>query len=186
MLHTIKSYLPIFTGFYGTFFEPNEEPLIEDGYTYDDYKWDNEGYEKEIGQRCTYTVNDWLKEMGLQMVLKFDGIHSLREYNFTNDSINVDYVVSDYCLAKIRTFLRNNKPVFEQYLKDNFTSYSGFCSFYSNDFNDWLASDWINDFVRFGAILEFILSTDSDYGEENLYYACEDIYIDGELINEVV
>lgn len=190
MLHTIKSYLPVFTGFYGTIFEADEEPMIEDGYTYDNYKWDYKGYNEAIGKRCTNTVSEWLKESGFQMVLKFDGIYSPREYNFTNDSINVDYVVSDYCLAKIRAFLHSNKPMFEKYLKDNFSSRSGFYSFYSNEMNEWLGdgkeSDWINDLVRFGAILQFILSTDSDYSEGNLYCSCGDIYIDSELINETV
>lgn len=174
MLHTIKSYLPVFPGFYNTVLQADEERYVEDGYTYTDYEWDYEQYQIDVAITCTRVVSTWLKEMGIAIILKYYSIHSPREYNFRNDSVNVDYIISDYCLNKIKSLLATNETAFAEYLAENHKSRSGFTSFYSHNTQEWINADWVNDTVRLGSILEFLIGHLTDYDQMTLCYTCDD------------
>ena len=60
---------------------------------------------------------------------------SPKEYNFTNDTIEADIEIDPKDLLDA---VDRHLPEFDQYIKDNFTSYDGFISFVSNDHIDWL------------------------------------------------
>ena len=72
--------------------------------------------------------------------LKFKELDSPREYNFTTDKIVCEIDIRD-----VRRIMADiDKKELENRVKERFTSYDGFISFYSNDVNDWPSevSDW--------------------------------------------
>lgn len=74
-------------------------------------------------------------ERELEIPLTFKELDSPREYNFTTDRI--------FCTAKLGDLkkLMNAIPkeAIAKEVKERFTSYDGFCSHYSNDYETWLA-----------------------------------------------
>jgi|TARA_R110000787_G_scaffold214353_2_gene323597 hypothetical protein len=165
MKRIIESYLPIFQGFYGTLFECDaEEVMIEEDKNYDDYNWDYTDYHNRVAKACVSPIQDQLNDLDLGITVEFQSLYSPREYNFSNDSINVAYTLADDSLAKIVEYINDNREEFDTYVKDNCTSYDGFMSFYSNDSNVWL-----NEYIKrenddmatvFGHLLEFMLSNE--------------------------
>ena len=74
--------------------------------------------------------------------------------------------------------------VFNQFLKDNYSSYSGFISFTANNYNEWLEDFKSNEDLAIGAVLSFIfadvikedrendyLPSFTDYVIENTFYS---------------
>ncbi len=186
----IQTYLPIFSGFYNTIFEPNEEQVIEDGYSYKDYKFDYKGYRNKVAKACCNSVEDKLKELGFDCKITFEEIKSPREYNFTNDSINITIDINKPIIKTLYKFIMNNYVEFGQYIRDNFTSYSGFHSFYSNDALEWSKNKGnltFDDAVVCSNILEFVL-LQNDYNEEEMcdYCTYHDCNLEGELLSEIV
>jgi hypothetical protein len=182
----IEGYLPVFTGFYNTIFEPNEEMVIEDGYEYDDYDFDYKKYYEDMGEACSDAIEEQLEDFEIK--INFQEVVSPKAYNFSNDSFNVEYTVTPKSIAKITSYLKANKEAFDKYLKDNYTSRSGFMSSYSND-----ADDWFEDLKNakklehiFGSILGFILQNEG-YDQEKLYYdVADNVYLDGGLKESVL
>jgi hypothetical protein len=182
----IEGYLPVFTGFYNTIFEPNEEMYIEDGYDYDDYDFDYKKYYEDMGEACSDAIEEQLEDFEIK--INFQEVVSPKAYNFSNDSFNVEYTVTPKSIAKITSYLKANKEAFDKYLKDNYTSRSGFMSSYSND-----ADDWFEDLKNakklehiFGSILGFILQNEG-YDQEKLYYdVADNVYLDGGLKESVL
>lgn len=74
-------------------------------------------------------------ERELETPLTFSELDSPREYNFSTDRI--------FCTAKLGDLkkLMNAIPkeAIAKEVKERFTSYDGFCSHYSNDYDNWLA-----------------------------------------------
>jgi len=186
-LKAIESFLPVFSGFYGTVFEADESMVIEKPYTYDDYKFDYKGYNEDMGKACVKAIQNKLDEIGkFGVKIEYQTISSPREYNFANDSIHVKYILSKG-LKEVTKYLLKNNRVFETYISDHYTSRSGFMSFYSNDANVWI-NEYLNDEKKlvhcFGSILEFIF-TNEGYTDFNLYEDTQDwsgVYLFGELI----
>lgn len=179
----IKSFLPVFTGFYGTIFEPDEEVFIEDDHTYDDYNFFYKEYYEEMAKACVNAVENRLNtDLGFKIKIKYENVYSPREYNFTNDSIKCTFVLSKKTIKELYQYLNEHKEAFENFIKDGFTSYSGFYSFYSNDVNVWLNPKVLDfsDAVVCGSILDFILLND-DFDQHELYEKCCDVQICGEL-----
>jgi hypothetical protein len=165
MKRIIESYLPIFQGFYGTLFECDaEEGMIEEGKNYDDYKWDYTDYHNRVAKACVSPIEDQLNDLDLGITVEFQSLYSPREYNFSNDSINVVYTLESDSMDKIVAYIQENREEFDTYIKDNCTSYDGFMSFYSN------SSDvWLNEYIKredkdmvtvFGHLLEFMLNNE--------------------------
>lgn len=68
-----------------------------------------------------------------ELNIKFESLSSPREYNFTTDRIFC--TIND---SEIMRMWRETKPeVMINQVKSMFTSYDGFHSHYSNDFNEW-------------------------------------------------
>ena len=179
----IESFLPIFQGFYGTIFEADEDNMIEDGKTWDDYNWDYKDYMTRVAKACCCTIEDQLKDFGITVT--FQNVYSPREYNFSNDSINVAYHLEDDSFNKVLAYLLENKEAFTQHVKDNFTSYDGFMSFYSNDINTWFNEYLKEDNEKLttlsGNVLEFILQNEDFNADELQSDVCSEMYVNGEL-----
>jgi hypothetical protein len=186
-MKTIETYLPVFPGFYGTIFEPNEDGEIEHfndlreqnkltPVKYERFKFDYENYQNDIGRNCCKFIQNELS--GFVSSINFETIQSPREYNFVNDSINCEIELSDENIVNIIQFLQNNKELFGEYLRVNLTSCSGFISYYSNSLDLWL--DQINEALqhetKLGIILEFICQVNR-ITYEDMYSACDDVYL---------
>jgi hypothetical protein len=179
----IESYLPIFNGFYNTLFEANEEMYIEDTYDYDDYEFNYKQYHLDVAKECVGAIEQELNHLGLGISIKFQALDSPREYNFRNDRIDVEYTLGADSLNKIHSYLLENKNAFSEYVKDNYTSRSGFYSFHSNNVNEWL--DNIKNGTdldhKLGAVLNFILQNEN-YTDSDLYdRIIGNVYLEADL-----
>ncbi len=151
-MKTIESYLPVFPGTYGTIFE--------------DIDWDQID---AVGERCTSFINGHLTDLGIVAVFQF--VYSPKYYNFSNDSINVEYQFEN--LNKLIDYLTENRTEFADYLKERYTSCDGFISHHSND-----PDEWIHDFMfgsditlKLGSALEFYLTNENgDELDIDMYY----------------
>lgn len=161
----VKTFLPVFDGFYHTFFEcDSEEFMINDynnehntNYDYSDFNWNYDDYHKSVAKQCCSVINKLLIKHKIIKSLKFEKIVSPRQYNFENDSINIS---TDIYVNNIKKYLKENFKDFSDYVKSHYTSVSGFTSFYSNDphvwINDLKTKKIFENVHQIGAILDFI------------------------------
>ena len=188
-----NSYLPVFTGFYNSLFEYNDEErdieeanerLKRDDITWDDINWDYQEYRQRIAEACTGAIEHELKYL-FDIQVNIEKLVSPREYNFANDSIHVEYTFEKHVLKDIREYLIENKQEYQKYLTDRYTSRSGFISSYSNDVDIWIDDNLPqveNNGHYLGSILEFVFKNEG-FDQLNLYYAIdsETGYIDYSL-----
>lgn len=180
----IGSYLPIFSGFYNTIFEAQEDTVIEEPYEFDDYDFDYKEYNESVAKECVKVVGKWLKDFDIKV--KFEEVVSPKYYNYSNDSINVEYELGEDSMKKILDYLEENKEAFSEYIKKKYTSRDGFMSSYSNDSNEWISDlkDEKSLHHKLGAVLEFILENEG-HDENELYDEISgNVYLSGELSKE--
>jgi hypothetical protein len=153
-MQNLKTYLPLFTGFYGSIWddisfygEDEYYNLPNDKIFYDFVDWQK--YYKKIAKEMCNEVENLLSDFVNE--IKFESIVSPKYYNFENDSINCEIV---FFKEKIFAYLLDNSEAFESYLKENYTSRDGFISSYSNKTSDW--QDFYNDSHKLGSVLQFI------------------------------
>lgn len=183
----IETYLPIFNGFYNTLFESDgEEGEIEDinsqretkgldSIDYDNCVFDYKAYEKRVAEKCVEVIEREINDvLETKMVFNFQAVSSPREYNFTNDSINIEVELES--LNAIKDYLRENQSNFAEHLKERYTSYDGFISSYSINIIEWFTmldnEEKLNHVL--GSVMDFILSNEG--------YEVIDLYdgLDGE------
>lgn len=194
----IKTWLPIFPGFYNTIFQceidswllwdnPDDIPDEIQDYVRD-IIWDKYNHAEREERVVTLFIdylNGELKDMGYDARFALERIVHPHEYNFKNDSVNVDLKISTSDWYKlVRDIQDNYLEAFATYIQRNYTSYDGFYSHYSNDPNEWLA--WMNAGLEnmentahvVGAILHFYLSHagDKDIELSCYYHVAENIY----------
>jgi len=191
----IESYLPLFNGFYNTLFEyDNEEDDIksynyeyETDFDYDNFNWNYSERNDRISKQICGILESLLSDENLKMTINFQNIVSPKYYNFGNDSINCEYVISKEQYNLVIDYLKSNWTNFEIWIKERYTSRSGFISSHSN-----IAEVWINNMKseshlehNFGAVLEFILHNEG-YEPYNVFGLIQDDYIEFEQIEEIV
>ena len=181
----IKGILPCFHGFYETIHTIDEDGILEninydreekklpelDHTTfYDHANFDYKKFHNDYSISAVETIGKELT--GYIKSVTFEGLYSPREYNFSTDEIQVIYEISEDNKKKILEFILDNLVDFEQYIKENFTNRSGFSSFYSNDFHEWLNNFKQWDFkdieTQFSVYLEFIMAY--SYDSNNLQF----------------
>lgn len=173
-MEKIESYLPVFPGFYGTILESDdyhEEDSIAEGKTWDDYEWDYDEYHQRVARASVDVVAEWLTPLGI--TVEFQKLVQPRQYNFGNDSVNVEFTLSDNSWSEIIEYLMENEEEFREYIKNRYTSYDGFSSHYSNDSDVWL-TDYIPNKYKpehiLGALVDFYLDLE-EWTEDALYEA---------------
>ena len=191
----IESYLPLFDGFYNTLFEyDNEDHDIEwfnethgTELSYDDFNWNYAERHQRISEQVCDIVNSLLSDEDINMTINFQKLVSPREYNFTNDSINCEYVISQKEYDKIIDYIKVNWSNFEEYIKDRYTSRSGFISSYSNNAEVWMNNIKSESHLEhgFGTVLEFILQNEY-YEPCNVSDSIQDDYIEFNPMEELV
>ena len=132
----------IFEGFYESILF-NSGTLDNNPYVYDaklpeGYCWDIadfRGYMNAVGDEAVNLIASELANDSVVLDMKFTGISSPREYNFTTDKLCADVTVDyeklkDYCLNE-------NRTAFDEYLRENFSDRDGFWSFVANNVKDF-------------------------------------------------
>jgi hypothetical protein len=178
----IKTFLPIFNGFYGSIWEDYltsdgeaEHYKLDDDFDFYQYVDYNKYFNHLSNQFCNIVENE-LKEFVHS--IEFEELVSPKYYNFTNDSINC--TIKPNTLA-IRNYIFNNLEQFRKFLKDNYTSCDGFSSFHSNNFDEWITltdnfTVLNHDKHHLGALLNFIAQNEG-ITEECLIYGVTDTHI---------
>lgn len=180
-----ETYCPLFPGFYGTLFEYDRESEDIEAYNeenktdlnYDNFEWNYKDYSERVSKafvnRLEKELNDILPTKDPQFKIEFQSLYSPREYNFSNDAINVRVEID---LRLLIGLIKNRKEKAAEYFKDKYTSCSGFISFHSNDVNDWLKKSYImeNPAHRVGALLDCLCSIEID--NDDIYYWCDSEY----------
>jgi len=164
----VKTYLPIFSGFYNTQWEfvynyiedfikqARKEKNLYSDVDFNELKIDNESYENDIIKMFCESLPDFMPDFIEKIEL--EKIIRPREYNFKNDSANVIITIKPH---EVKSFIYLHKEKFSEFLKSRYTSCDGFISHYENDFQSWESitenfSDFTCDGHRIGAILDFI------------------------------
>ena len=187
----IESYLPIFTGFYGSFLDPNENYQIESEIeyinelrqeknkkpiNYDNLKIDYDNLYNDLSSELCNIVYDLLKDFIYD--IKYKSLQRPKYYNYSNDKIKILIKPNK---NKILKYITKNFENWDKYLKENFTSYDGFYSFYSNNpnSNDWNVKNIFKD-IQLQSVLNFIAENENILENELLE---NEIYISEYIIN---
>ena len=188
----VNTWLPIFSGFYGSHFEFDYYQLTDCLYEDEtaintDLKdfindiisdhIDNSQYENDVSKHCTDFISSYCQEHFPDIIesVEYESLYSPKEYNFSNDSINCIMSVNFNKLLK--TFSKQENAA--RFLKDNYTSRDGFISHYSNKLTDWVKNAFTDQVHSVGKMLEFLLLENDDqiyydmlcYVQENVYSA---------------
>jgi len=111
---------------YQTFtFENDEECLIDDGKTYDDYEWDYdcEGYLNDLAKNLIVLLNDNILDDVIISITSDQKIYSPKQYNFDTDKIFIDFEVNQLKLDK---YINDN---IDDYEKNKLNNCDGFMWF---------------------------------------------------------
>jgi len=190
----IETYLPVFSGFYETiwqFQDENEIYLINEErknkglnpIDYDNLHIDYSQYEYDICKNLCKVICEKLK-LFINSI-KMQKIHYPKQYNFANNS--VDILVSANT-DKIKEYIYENIEAYKEYLKNMYTGYDGYIPHYSNKFDDW--KEYTQDFSDFsgsghylGSILEFICEMEGITEYEIYEEVKTDIYEGNYILN---
>ena len=185
----VQTFLPVFNGFYNTLFEDILDSTTDNAIeyyneqnntnlVYDDFDFNFNSIMKEISQDAVSKIEDKLNEIGINCTIIYENLVSQREYNFSNDSINIEINFKKF--SRVIEILEQNYDSFSQYIKEDYTSRSGFISSHSSYASDWmedLKNDAENETHKVGAVLDFIIQEIEEYKPDDLYYdLCDNYY----------
>ncbi len=181
----INTYLPVFKGFYGNIYEPDETNEIDyinelrndkklEPINYDDCEFDYDKYYLDISSQLCEILEDELSEFVYK--IDFKKIESPKYYNYSNDII--DCIIQPKKQA-ILNYIKKHKKEFDNYLKDTYTSYDGFISHYDNnsDSEDWNENNIINGIHQLGSVLNFICINEG-ITELDIYNGLQDLILE--------
>ena len=178
-MKTIKTYLPVFTGFYNTIFEMDESDFCnENNVSFEQLTVDYKQYEIDVVKQCI----DFVKQnCPFITSIEFENICSPKYYNFSNDSANITVEID---LKVLKKYLTTNKNALNDYLKERYTSCSGFISHYPNTFEGW--KEETENFTELeghylGSLLDFYFLNEEINDVDMYYYVTKNIY-EGEYI----
>ncbi|MEA1972391.1 MAG: hypothetical protein U9N34_03730 [Candidatus Cloacimonadota bacterium] len=143
----VKTWCPIFTGFYNSIFESDDylvEELVEDllgkelseDYDYSQH-FDEMAFRKARSEEITEVIGEELESLGLISKCEFEQLISPKYYNRVNDSINVTYYMTRDNLLKLKEYMSDNYEEFESRIYEANSSRPGFIPFHSSDIADW-------------------------------------------------
>ena len=138
--------------------------------------YDFNEFKQVAGEACVESLNDELYEHDVITNMDYVGMSSPRFYNYGTDKVLIDV---DYNFIALVKYCRHtNKDKFNQYLKNNYTSYDGFISFVENSVEEFFARDWFNSHKNMAiqVMIEFYLTSeiDMDAHLQNMYEACQE------------
>lgn len=179
----IKTYLPLFSGFYNTIWQSDDKEQMEVSYineqrsakglepiNWDDCQFEYNDYQMDVVKGIAQYLERELKTFVSDITV--ERIVSPKEYNFRNDSANVVITLSMDNVKAIKKYLIDNSEQFAGYLKDTYTSCSGFISSYPNNIEEFMTNKPLKDSHKLGSILQFICNNEG-IEEINAYYNVE-------------
>ena len=165
-----RTIVPFFDGFYNSLFE--------------DY-WD---YKDEVGDAFTVNINEKIKEVLPSFSYVYETIHSPKYYNYETDEI---YATATFESKELFMYLIENEEKFEEYCKNNFSSYDGFISFLPNNSNEFVekfkmasdeeASSFILGAIGFALENTFGENISNDLNEATYYDIAENYPVDDDF-----
>ena len=177
-INKVETFLPLFSGFYNTIWEMDTDNFEhENDVNYDDLEIDYEKYKLDV---VNDIANVLTQECPFIEYITIQNISSPRYYNFSNDSANV---IIKYKVNEFVAYLIENKDKLNEWLKDRYTSRSGFMSSYDNNYDDWFeqTNGFINldvDGHRLGALLDFYFENEGVTEHYISYDVESNIYLD--------
>lgn len=152
---TINTWMPVFSGFYSTIWDADESYFLDEHkLTSDDIELDYDSYRNNVVTAFAGVLQNELKHFVKS--IEVEGLRSPKEYNFTNDAVDIEVVVYT---NRIKKFMDEHEKEFCQYL-ERYKSRDGFISYYSHHFMDWKEdTKGFTDLShphKGGAILDFI------------------------------
>ena len=155
--------LPSFHGFYDSIWSQMaddnlEYDLRERGIKHiDDWSCKWREFEMEVVKEYTDMYLDLVnRELGLNVKkLAEPELDSPRYYNYRTDRIYVDVDFSE--IEKLSELMRKWEKELPKIIHDHHTSYDGFISFMSNDYDEWLGEYLDYEHEEFGLYLSFAL-----------------------------
>ena len=192
----VQTFLPVFNGFYNTLFENVIDNAVDDqieyyneqnntSLNYDDFNFNYNLIKNEISKDAVSKIEDKLNEIGIDCSIIYENLISPREYNFSNDSINIEINFKKF--SQVIEILEQNYDSFSKYIKEHYTSSDGFISSFSSYASDWmedLSENAENETHKVGSVLDFILQEVEEYKPEDLYFElCENGYFIDYTIN---
>ena len=187
---SIDTWLPVFSGFYGTCWEPyerfdwdSEVEYQQEQYpglnleTSEDFEIDHEGYKEAVVQAVTDFIGEELKShIPAIKKINFQRVVSPREYNFSNDVVNISVEIDIKEFSKwFNNYLKDHTEQFTTYLVDHYKSRSGFISFYPHTVEEWKeeTKNWTSlENHYLGALLQFVCEQEG-ITEVSLYEGTE-------------
>ena len=172
IMREIETYLPVFTGFYGTLFgdiiEREEDNILEDeNLDLDIVKFEYKKFMEDVSKECVGVFEEaFNRDLGTNIDISFENLISPREYNFTNDLIDVTFKVSDEDFEKIKVAIIENKDEISEMIEERFSSRDGFVSLTSTDFDEWIED--MEHYQKFGALLEMLCEVLEVISEEEM------------------
>ena len=102
--------------------------------TEDDLDFNHSDYESEV--RAGWV--DGFRDNAPEFVLSVEGVEmvSPKYYNFSTDKLYADVELADNWEEVVRSFMAENADWLRERIEDDWTSYDGFMSFMSNNFDD--------------------------------------------------
>lgn len=175
----IKTFLPLFPGFYNSDWSIDDKEndyLEREDVKFEDIETDHAKYNEDVAKLvCEFVKNN----CSVISRVKFEAIYSPKYYNYGNDSINVEITFSETKLAK---FLIKNKSKLVVFLKENYTSYDGFWSSYSNEYEVWFSDTSgftvYDDEHKLGSLLDFYFQANDITSSDALDYVDGRIDVD--------
>lgn len=107
---------------YSTFTMDDDENMIEDGKTYDDYEWEynSKEYVQALAENWQVLMRENILDPIIKNITVTGSAYSPREYNFTTDNAPVSI---EYDQEALHAYINKNK---ERYNKEKRHSYDGY------------------------------------------------------------
>ncbi len=155
----------LFQGYYASkLYDPDMENDYNAMRSYDTdgdcpvYDLDFKAYTEDLNGYITgllfeHGVND---EDGIIKSMEYKSMMSPREYNFTTDTLVTEIEVD---MGKLKAWIADHKECFDMYLHERYTSWSGFISFVSNNYDDFMDTEYENIERHYHVMVDFYLLT---------------------------
>ena len=156
----------IFSGFYESELCPDDYLRdeayacnLEYPYTFDIIAY--KAYENEIAKENTEWIFWKVKDKGIIKSMEFKELDSPREYNYRTDRLVINMEFDEEKLTKY--CFEDKRGSFEKYLRETYTSRSGFISFVNSNINEF--ENEVKDDLHYNVMVEFYLLEEVDFEE---------------------